>query len=276
VVSLRALVDAGHDVALVVTRADKRRGRHEPPRPSPVKAAALELGLTVSDRPQDSTGVGAELGVVVAFGRIIRNDVLDRLPLVNAHFSVLPRWRGAAPVERAILAGDDTTGVCLMAIDEGLDTGPLYRCETVAIGPDETAAELRVRLADLAAAMLVDGLAGGLGPAQPQAGTPTYADKIEPADLWLDWSRDAAYLHRVVRLGRAWTTWRGRRLLVLAARVVGARPPAAPPGNLEGDVVATGAGGLQLVAVQPEGRGPMAAPDWVRGARPQPGELLGS
>ena len=164
-VALRAIVDAGHDVAVVVTRADKRRGRHEPPRPSPVKQAAADLGLRVSTRPEDAAEVGAELGVVVAFGRIIKKEVLDRIPLVNAHFSLLPRWRGAAPVERAILAGDAVTGVCLMAIDEGLDTGPVYECEAVPIGDDETAAELRSRLAELAALRLVDLLA--TGPATP-------------------------------------------------------------------------------------------------------------
>jgi methionyl-tRNA formyltransferase len=269
-------VDAGHDVAVVVSRADKRRGRQEPARPSPVKAAAIELGLTVSSRPEDAARVGAELGVVVAFGRIIKKDVLDRLPLVNAHFSLLPRWRGAAPVERAILAGDAATGVCLMAIDEGLDTGPVYGCEPITIGEEETAAALRSRLADRAAAMLVDLLAAGLGAPTPQEGIPTYADKIEPADLWLDWSSDATQLQRVVRLGRAWTTWRGHRLLVLAGRVADEPAGGGPPGRLEGDVVATGVGGLRLLTVQPEGRGPMTVADWRRGARPRPGELLGS
>jgi methionyl-tRNA formyltransferase len=276
VVALQAIVDAGHDVAVVVSRADKRRGRQEAARPSPVKAAALELGLPVSSRPEDAAEVGAELGVVVAFGRIIKRDVLDRLPLVNAHFSLLPRWRGAAPVERAILAGDPVTGVCLMAIDEGLDTGPVYRCEATDIGEEETAPELRSRLAVRAAAMLVDLLATGPGTPTPQGGTPTYADKIEPADLWLDWTSDAIQLHRIVRVGRAWTTWRGQRLLVLATRV--ADPPAGggPAGRLEGDVVVTGRGGLRLLTVQPEGRGPVAMADWRRGARPRPGELLGS
>ena len=274
--ALRAIVAAGHDVAVVVTRADKRRGRHEPPRPSPVKQAAADLGLTVSTRPEDAAEVGAELGVVVAFGRIIKKDVLDRLPLVNAHFSLLPRWRGAAPVERAILAGDALTGVCLMAIDEGLDTGPVYGCESVPIGDEETAAELRSRLAELAAAKLVDLLATGPGIPIPQAGTPTYAAKIEAADLRLDWSSDAVQLHRVVRLGRAWTTWRGHRLLVLAGRIADGPAGDGPPGRLEGDVVAAGAGGLRLLTVQPEGRAPMAVADWLRGARPRPGELLGS
>ncbi len=232
------------------------------------------MGLPVSSRPEDAAEVGAELGVVVAFGRIIKKDLLERLPMVNVHFSLLPRWRGAAPVERAILAGDATTGVCLMAIDEGLDTGPVYGCQEVAIGPDETAAELRARLAQLGAAMVVRALDQGLGPATPQTGTPSYAEKLDAADLFLDWSRPADELHRIVRVGRAWTTWRGRRLLVLAARVAGASGGGLP-GSLDGDVVRTGRGGLRLVTVQPEGRGPIPAADWVRGARPQPGELLG-
>ncbi len=269
-------MDAGHDVALVVTRPDKRRGRHEAPGPSPVKAAAVELGLPVSTRAEDALTVGAELGVVVAYGRIIKNEVLERLALVNAHFSLLPRWRGAAPVERAILAGDAVSGVCLMAIDEGLDTGPVYRCERVEIGPEETAAELRAQLAEVGAAMLVAALDTGLGTPEPQEGTPTYAHKVEPADLFLDWERPAVELHRVVRLGRAWTRWRGRRLLVLAARVVDIPPGDLASGQLQGDVVVTGAGGLRLLTVQPEGRGPMPATDWVRGARPRPEEALGS
>jgi methionyl-tRNA formyltransferase len=275
-VALRAIVDAGHDVALVVTRPDKRRGRQEPPRPSPVKAAAQDLGLSVSTRAEDALTVDAELGVVVAYGRIIKNEVLDHLPLVNAHFSLLPRWRGAAPVERAILAGDTVTGVCLMAIDEGLDTGPVYRCEQVAIGPEQTAAELRSELATVAAAMLITALANGLGTPTAQHGTPTYAQKIEPADLFLDWQRPALELQRVVRLGRAWTTWRDRRLLVLGARVTEAPPGDLAPGQLQGDVVVTGEGGLRLLTVQPEGRAAMAASDWVRGARPRPEEGLGS
>ena len=128
---LRALHGAGHELALVVTAPDRRRGRGSAVGPTPVKRCALELGLPVSDRIADVLGARVELGVVVAFGSIIRGDVLARVPMVNLHFSLLPRWRGAAPVERAILAGDDRTGVCLMAVDEGLDTGPVYaRVET--------------------------------------------------------------------------------------------------------------------------------------------------
>jgi methionyl-tRNA formyltransferase len=268
------LVGAGHEVAIVVTRVDKRRGRNEAPRPTPVKAAALELALPVSERVEDVLDVGAELGVVVAFGRIIKPDIFNALPLVNVHFSLLPRWRGAAPVERAILAGDTVTGVCLMDIEEGLDTGPVYRCEKVEIGTEETAAELRRRLADRGAALLLESLRDGLGSPRPQKGEPTYAAKLEPAELYLDWNRPAVELHRIVRIGRAWTTWRGRRLLVLSARVVpGAR--GAAPGSLDGDRVATGEDRLQLIAVQPEGRSILPASDWLRGARPKPGERIG-
>lgn len=284
---LRALVGAGHDVALVVTRPDRRRGRGSATTPSPVKAAALEAGLEVSHRIEDVLETGAELGVVVAFGRLVPATVLAGMPLVNLHFSLLPRWRGAAPVERAILAGDTETGVCLMGLDAGLDTGPVHGCQRVEVGPEETAAELRDRLAELGTALLVERLVEGvasLGPAHPQVGEPTHAAKLGPEDLHLDWSRSAAELDRVVRVGRAWSTFRGRRFLVLAARVAPA--PTGPgslgalvPGSLgapDGLTVAAGKGGLELVQVQPEGRGPMAALDWRRGARLQPGEVLGT
>jgi methionyl-tRNA formyltransferase len=133
VAPLQALVGAGFDVALVVSQPDRKRGRGGALVPTPVKSAALELGLAVSDRVDDALTVGADLGVVVAYGRLVRPHVLARLDLVNLHFSLLPRWRGAAPVERAILAGDDETGVCLMRLEEGLDTGPVYACERLAI-----------------------------------------------------------------------------------------------------------------------------------------------
>ena len=262
--ALRALHGAGHDMALVVTRPDKRRGRGGAPSPTPVAQVAAELGIPVSSDIADVKSAGAELGVVVAYGRIIKPDILAALPMVNIHFSLLPRWRGAAPVERAILAGDQVTGVCLMDVEEGLDTGPVYRRREVAIGPGETAAQLTARLAGTGAELLVEALAEGLGDPEPQEGEPTYAAKIEPDDLRLDWSRPAGELHRVVRVGRAWTTWRGRRLLVIEASPAGAVP--GEPGSVAGDVVATGGGGLRLLTVQPEGKRPMAAADWSRGA----------
>jgi methionyl-tRNA formyltransferase len=251
----------------VITRAEKRRGRNEAPRPTPVGLAAAELGLPVSYRVEDATTV------VVAFGRIIRPDVLAALPMVNVHFSLLPRWRGAAPVERAILAGDRVTGVCLMVVAEGLDTGPVYACREVPIEAGETAAALTARLAGVGAGLLVESLAGRLGDPAPQTGEPTYAEKITPADLHLDWTCPAEQLHRVVRVGRAWTTWRGDRLLVLLAEPV--EGDLGRPGSLRGDAVATGSGGLRLITVQPEGRRAIPAAEWLRGARPQPGEALG-
>ncbi|HEY7939271.1 MAG TPA: methionyl-tRNA formyltransferase, partial [Acidimicrobiales bacterium] len=177
---LRALVAAGFDVALVVTRPDKRRGRRGDLSPSPVKAAAVELGLPVSHDVDDVLGTGADLGVVVAFGRIIKPHVLAALSMVNLHFSLLPRWRGAAPVERAILAGDATTGVCVMALEEGLDTGPVYARAELDIGPDEHLSSLRDRLVTRGSELLVAVLAGGVeGLPEPvaQEGEPIYAHK---------------------------------------------------------------------------------------------------
>jgi methionyl-tRNA formyltransferase len=242
-----------------------------------VKSAALDLGLPVTHRVDDVLEVDADLGVVVAFGRLIKPHVLAHLDMVNLHFSLLPRWRGAAPVERAILAGDAETGVCLMALDEGLDTGDIYECEPLIIGPDETADELRGRMAQAGTALLVEMLARGpqgLPSARPQFGAATYAAKLDPAELQLDWSREAIELHRVVRVGRAWTTVRGRRLEVVRARLVPGHA-SGPPGSLDGAMVATGDGRLELVEVKPEGRGVVAAEAWLRGARLAEGEVLG-
>jgi methionyl-tRNA formyltransferase len=274
--TLRALVGAGHSVVHVVTRPDARRGRGPQTGPSPVKRAAAELGAPVSYRPEDLIGEPAELGVVVAYGRLVKPPVLAALPLVNVHFSLLPRWRGAAPVERAILAGDAETGVCLMALEEGLDTGPVYARVATPIGPEETAVALRQRLGELGNRLLVDVLAAGLPVPHPQAGEPVYADKIRPDELRLDFSRPAVEVERVVRVGRAWTTFRGRRLLVVAARVGSSAGRELAPGQLDGRWVGTGAGALELVRLQPEGKGPMDAAAWARGVRPQASERLGS
>src|SRR5437016_4189981 len=237
---LRALVADGHDVRIVVTRADKRRGRGGALMPSPVKAAAQELGLRVTDQVDDVIDAGAELGVVVAFGRLIKPHVLDALPMVNLHFSLLPRWRGAAPVERAILAGDAETGVCLMGLEAGLDTGPIYESVRLAIGPEETADELRSRLVEAGTDLLVRSLAHGLGQPVPQVGEDTYAAKVEPGELHLDWERPAMELHRLIRLGRAWTTFRDRRLIVARARLREPSGGGLAPGQLDGTTVGTG------------------------------------
>jgi len=283
--TLQALVGAGHRVALVITRADRRRGRGEAPSPTPVKAAAQALGIRVAHDLTAVTEVGAELGVVVAYGRIIPEVVLDRLPMVNVHFSLLPRWRGAAPIERALLAGDAETGVSLMALEAGLDTGPVYARRTERIRPDDTAASLRARLAGIGATAAVELLAhgvSGMPTPVPQRGPATYAEKLGPDDLRLDWSASAAELERLVRVGPAWTTFRGRRLRVLAASAQlgdpadgGPSPASTEPGTLEGSAVRTGGGVLRLHQVQPESRRPLDAEEWLRGARVTSGEGLG-
>ncbi len=282
---LHALVGAGHDIAVVVTRPDKKRGRGGALVPSPVKEAATRLGLPVTDSLEEAAGAGAELGVVVAYGRIVPVAVLDKLPMVNLHFSLLPRWRGAAPVERAILEGDAETGVCLMAVEAGLDTGAVYAEESVVIGDEETADELRARLVDLGCGLLDRHLgqgAAGLPQGRDQAGIPTYAEKIQPGERHLHWERSAAELGRVVRIGRAWTTFRGRRLGIVRATgqidpgTAGLGPTRARPGALDGTEVATGDGGrIGLVTVQPEGKRPMDASEWRNGVRPGPEEVLG-
>lgn len=258
---LRALVDAGHDVALVVTRVDKRRGRGGELSPSPVKAAAVELGIPVSHRVDDVLGQGIELGVVVAFGQLIKPHVLAEVPMVNSHFSLLPRWRGAAPVERALLAGDAETGVCLMQLEEGLDTGPVYDTVRVPIRPDATGDSLRAELVAAGVEQLVRCLAEPLPDPQPQVGEPVYAAKLAPDDLRIDWAAGAVAADRQIRLGGAWTTFRGKRMKVLAADPQG-----------DGASLASPVAGLTVVRVQPEGKGPMLLADYLRGARPEPGE----
>jgi methionyl-tRNA formyltransferase len=279
VTPLFGLVEAGHEVAIVVSQPDRRRGRGGSLVPSPVKQAAFELGIPVTERVDDVLRYDVELGVVVAFGRLIRSQVLERVPMVNVHFSLLPRWRGAAPVERAILAGDELTGVCLMALDEGLDTGPLYDCREVPIGPEQTADELRRELARVGTELLVHHLAAGLPEPRPQSGEVTHARKLEPAEHHLDWTQPAVHLHRVVRLGQAWTTFRGRRLRVLRTTVGGGEIAgrALEPGEIDPQTLAvgTGEGVLVLVEVQPEGRGRVPARSWRNGARARSGERLG-
>ena len=259
---LRALVDAGHEVMLVVTRADKRRGRGGATTASPVKAAALELGLTVTHQVDDVLGAaeqGAELGVVVAFGQIIKPHVLAALPMINLHFSLLPRWRGAAPVERAMLAGDDLTEVCVMRVEEGLDTGGVYAVRRVPISDTVTAAELRAELVTAGTEALVETLsapvAEWIGEAYPQEGEATYAQKFTPGEFEIDWAAPVVDIHRLIRVGGAWTTFRSKRLKIHAADLV------------DGRIVPT--------LVQPEGKPTMTFEAWRNGSRPGPTELFG-
>ena len=277
---LRALVGAGHEVALVVTRPDRRRGRGEGASPSPVKGAAIELGLPVvtpdrsGDALADVSASGATLGVVVAYGQILRPDFLAALPegFVNLHFSLLPRWRGAAPVERAILAGDEETGVCLMRVEAGLDTGGVYASARLTIGADETAGELRARLVELATGLLVEHLPAVPGAVpQPQVGEETYADKLTVEEFAIDPTRTATELHRLVRAGNprpgAWCTVGGRRVKVWRARPSGALVPAgaAPATLMKNGALVVGDGVLELVEVQPEGKRTMSGAALVAG-----------
>jgi methionyl-tRNA formyltransferase len=273
---LRALVDAGHEIVHVVTQPDKRRSRGAGADASPVKRAAQELGLHVltPDKAREIVDPvresGAELGVVVAFGQLLPVSLLEALPLgfVNVHFSLLPRWRGAAPVERALLAGDSETGVCIMRVEAGLDTGPVYACERTPIGPDETAAELHARLVELGAALLVRQLplVAGTSPT-PQAGEATYADKLTVEEFRLDAARTADELARLVRAGNprpgAWFVAGGKRVKVLRAH---ATHESVPVGVVdERGFLGTTRDALALDEVQPEGKRPMAGAAWRRG-----------
>lgn len=274
VAPLHALVEAGHEIALVVTNPDARRGRGKQLTPTPVKAAALERGIPVSHDIDDALAADVDFGVVVAFGHLIRNHILDAIPMVNIHFSLLPRWRGAAPLERAILAGDEVTGVCLMEVAEKLDEGDVYARAEVHVA-EKTLDELREALVETSCELLVDSLASGLSTPVPQVGDPTYARKLTAEDFALDFTEPAEQLARIVRLGRAHTTLEGQRFGIKQASVDGESHPL-PPGTLDGVRVATGAGWLVLTVVQPAGKKAVSALDWRRGARIDEATVLGS
>jgi methionyl-tRNA formyltransferase len=276
---LRALVQAGHDVALVITQPDRRRSRGAGSDPSPVRVAAEQLGLAVRTPAKarevidEVAASGATLGVVVAFGQLLPVGLLEALPsgFVNVHFSLLPRWRGAAPVERAILAGDTETGVCVMQLEAGLDTGPVYWSQRVAIGPRDTAGELRRRLVDVGTRLLVEHLPN-IADTRPvaQRGEPTYADKLSVEEFRLDPSRPAGELDRLVRGGNprpgAWMQVAQRRIKVWRAHpephVAGAPGLVTSSGEL-----VTVDGALALDEVQPEGKRPMPGGAWRAGVR---------
>ncbi|MGA1419382.1 MAG: methionyl-tRNA formyltransferase [Ilumatobacteraceae bacterium] len=276
---LRALVAAGVEVALVVTRVDKRRGRGSTLSPSPVKAAALNLGLRVSHIMADALEVGADLGVVVAYGRIIPMELLSKLPMVNVHFSLLPRWRGAAPVERALMAGDTETGICIMRVEEGLDTGVVYDRVVVTIRNDHTLTTLRSELVEASLQPLIRAVTQGCGAGEPQRGESTHAAKIEPSELQIRWAAGAREIVALTKLETAWFLIGGKRVRLLAARVAGVAgaPIAGVAGapiagtvvriDADGVTVACGDGAVTLLVVQPEGKTAMSAAAWANGAR---------
>ena len=269
---LKALVRAGFEIPIVISGSDKRRGRGGELSPSPVKAAALELGLSVSDQLEDVLAAGVDLAVVVAYGRIIPASILEVVPMINIHFSLLPKWRGAAPVERALLAGDAETGVCLMDIGIELDTGDVYARTVTPIADDDTLATLRARLIALGSELLVETLSADLPIPAPQTGEASYAKKISAAELEIDWTLPASTIERFVRLGGAWTTFRGTRLKVHEVSFGGA---AGAPGTMDGLVVGCGEGALELVVIQPEGKARQDAAAWRNGAHPSSDDRLG-
>ncbi|MCQ3814011.1 MAG: methionyl-tRNA formyltransferase [Acidimicrobiia bacterium] len=273
VAPLRALKEAGYEIVLVVTRPDRRRGRGARLQPSPVKVAAQDLGITISDNLQALATVDADIAVVVAYGEIIPAPFLQRMPMVNMHFSLLPRWRGAAPVERAILNGDEVTGVCLMAVAEGLDTGPLYRQVRTKIDANEDSEMLQARLSALGTKLMLEAFSAGLGSPEPQQGEATYAAKLTSVDRHIDWRQSALQIIRQIRVGGAWTTFRGQRFIIWRAKQSEPVPkrgtPNLAPGSITELTVATGDGHIEMVEVQTQGRTRQSADAWRNGVRPR-------
>ncbi len=280
VAPLVALHDAGHDIVVVVTGPDRRRGRGTATSPSPVKAAAVARGLPFTHDLGELSGNDAELGVVVAYGRIIPSPLLDEIPMVNLHFSLLPRWRGAAPIQRAILAGDSETGVTIMDMEAGLDTGPMRLATSVEIG-SKTAGQLTHELAHLGAAMMSDVLAetDRYPPfAQPAEGV-THAAKIDKAEARLDFSGSSKLVARQVSAFNpapgAYFEFRGERIKVLEA--MEARAEGDVPGAVLDDrlLVACWAGSIRPISLQRAGRAAMGVEEFLRGFPISAGTRLG-
>ena len=294
--SLEALLASDHEVVAVLTRPDARSGRGRTVSRSPVAERADAAGVPVlqprSPREpeflEQLAGLAVDCAPVVAYGALVPQPALDlpRHGWVNLHFSLLPAWRGAAPVQHAIMAGDEITGASTFLLEAGLDTGPVFGTVTEAIGPRDTAGDLLGRLAVSGAALLVatlDGIAAGTLVAEPQpAEGISLAPKVEPADARVNWSLPAHVVDRRIRgvtpAPGAWTTWRGDRL-----RLGPVEPLPTSLGLDAGEVsvgaggvlVGTGRGAVRLGEVQPAGKRMIPAADWARGARLEPGERLG-
>jgi methionyl-tRNA formyltransferase len=292
--ALRALVDAGHDVAAVYTRAAKAAGRGQQERKTPVHQLADALGLPVrtpkslksGDEAQAFRALDLDAAVVVSYGHILPKSFLDApvLGCINIHGSLLPRWRGAAPIHRAILAGDAETGVTTMRMDEGLDTGPMLLAERTPISAADTAETLHDRLAKLGATLIVSTLDGlvtkSIEPVpQPEDGV-TYAHKLGKEEGLLDWRRPAAELERKVRAFHPWpgTSFElnGERIKVLEATLAlaGGAPGTVVIGRDGFPLVACGVGGLKLVKLQRPGKGAQPADAFLRGFALPAGTVL--
>ena len=267
---LRALVAAGFDVELVVTGVDKRRGRGSQTTANPVKTAAVELGIPVSHDINDVLQLDSDglLGVVVAFGNIISQKILQHAPMINIHYSALPRWRGAAPVERAILSGDATTAVCIIQVAEQLDAGDVLATSPCVIQEDDSVETLRNRLGQLALPLLIDICSNGVREQISQTGEVVVARKISAQDLAIHWSSDAEQILRQIRVGNAFTFFDGKRFKIHEATQSSVGLPIGTIAVRDGNVlVGSQKGSVQLTTVQPEGKPRVLAKDWARGAR---------
>ena len=267
---LRALVAAGFDVELVVTGVDKRRGRGSQTTANPVKTAAVELGIPVSHDINDVLQLDSDglLGVVVAFGNIISQKILQHAPMINIHYSALPRWRGAAPVERAILSGDTTTAVCIIQVAEQLDAGDVLATSPCVIQEDDSVETLRNRLGQLALPLLIDICSNGVKEQISQTGEVVVARKISAQDLAIHWSSDAEQILRQIRVGNAFTFFDGKRFKIHEATQSSVNLPIGSIAVRDGNVlVGSQKGSVQLTTVQPEGKPRVLAKDWARGAR---------
>jgi methionyl-tRNA formyltransferase len=295
--SLRALARSTHEVVGVVTRPDARAGRGRSLQPSPVKELATALGLPVltPDSPREPgfreslAALAPDVCAVVAYGALLPPDLLE-VPThgwINLHFSLLPAWRGAAPVQRAIIAGDELSGASTFRIESGLDTGPVFGIMTEGVRPTDTAGTLLARLAEAGSGLLVatlDGIADGslVARDQPTDGV-CLAPKLTVEEAEVSWSRPALAIDRLIRgctpEPGAWTTFRGERLGLGPIDLLEHDAATLPPGRLLADkrsvLVGTASGPVRLGSVRPAGKKEMAAADWARGVRIGVGEVLG-
>lgn len=283
--TLRSLVEQGFRIELVITRPDAPVGRKRVMTPSPVAQAANDLGIPLlkadrlgSDEIDGIKACGAELGVVVAYGALLRREALAALPLgwFNLHYSILPRWRGAAPVQRSIIAGDRETGVTLFKLDEGMDTGPIVTVAKTVIDAGETAADLLARLTALGSSVLGEALPAiqaGIAPLTEQSGEATLAPKILREEARIDWSRPAKALEWLIRGCNpepgAFTELGGQPFKIHEAVAIADPTAKLAPGEVQTldnrVLVGTGEGLLLLKAVQPASKRAMPASEWARG-----------
>lgn len=298
--TLEALIRAGYPVVAVVTQPDRPAGRGGKLQAPPVKRLAEAHGIPVlqprrvrhPDVVAQLRALAPDLVVTAAFGQILSAEVLavPRLGCLNVHASLLPRWRGAAPIHRAVMAGDTETGITIMWMDEGLDTGDILLQRAIPIGPLETAGEVHDRLAALGAELAVEAVRlveEGRAPRIPQDhARATYAAKLTPEDERIDWRESATQVVNRIRGLNPWpvahTTWQGQILKVWMAEPWPEPVPAAPPGTVvavvrdKGPVVACGEGAVLLTRLQPAGKRPMEAAAFLAGHRMAPGEVLGA